>query len=154
MQFKVLVVLVAVAVGCTVSSGDKGNSSGTEETEATTPQPVQRSRFRAGKALFAERCAVCHGQNADGQGTMAQSIEPPKPADFRENVYARMPIDSIRAVIVRGGAATGRNPRMPAWEDELTEPQIEAVTAFVRSVGRFGQVPTERQVRESSWFVN
>lgn len=153
MKKEALVLLVVlVAAGCGASSG--GESRSTSEKRSVSPKFVQRSLFRDGKVVFQERCAVCHGEDADGAGTLAQEMESPKPADFRQKAYARMPVDSIRRVIVQGGKATGRNPRMPAWGDELTEAEIEAVIAFVRSVGRFEQIPTEKQVRTASWFVN
>ncbi|MFB6278298.1 MAG: cytochrome c [Salinibacter sp.] len=146
-----LVLLVVIAVGCEASSGDDSRST---ETAEESPMRVQRTLFEKGKTVFSGRCAVCHGDNADGSGPMARAMEPPKPADFRQDRYASMPVDSIRRVIVQGGGATGRNPRMPAWGDELTDEQIEAVIAFLRSVSRFGQVPTEQQIRDASWVVN
>jgi len=141
-------ILAGLMVGCGASSSG-GNRTGTE-----TKASVVRAKFEEGKVVFNERCAVCHGDQADGEGPMAKTISPPKPADFRREEYATMPVDSIRAVVVKGGAALGRNPRMPAWGEELSDEEIEAVVAFVRSVGRFRQMPTRRQVRTSEWFTD
>jgi mono/diheme cytochrome c family protein len=152
MRLGTLLLLVAIiSAGCEASSGEDSQSSATDDDSSMR---VERALFQKGKTVFSGRCAVCHGENADGSGPMARAMEPPKPADFRQDRYANMPVDSIRRVIVEGGAATGRNPRMPAWGEELTGEEIEAVIAFVRSVSRFGQMPTEQQVQDAPWIVN
>lgn len=143
--------VVTLGIGCETPSSDAVQST-RERAEPT--MRVERSLVQRGKRVFSERCAVCHGEEAGGTGPVAQAIDPPKPADFRRDRYAHMPADSIRRVVVRGGERTGRNPRMPAWGNELTETEIDAVTAFVRSVGRFGEVPTEQQMRNASWVVD
>lgn len=152
MRSRVLVFLaVILGSGCGASSSDNSQS---RKEQAASAVRVQKSLVQRGKTVFSERCAVCHGEDAGGTGPMAQTIDTPKPADFRQNRYAGMPADSIRRVIVRGGERTGRNPRMPAWGDALTEKEIDAVTSFVRAVGRLGQVPTEQQIRTAPWVID
>lgn len=142
--------VVSLVVGCEASSND---DSRTTKKRDDVSIRVQQSLVQRGMTVFSKRCTVCHGEEADGAGPMAQTIEAPKPADFRKDRYTRMPVDSIRRVIVQGGKATGKNPRMPAWEDELTTREVEALVAFIRSVSRFGQVPTEQKIQDASWIV-
>ena len=40
----------------------------------------------AGKQLYAERCAHCHGETGDGRGVAAEVVYP-KPRDFTSGVY-------------------------------------------------------------------
>jgi len=143
-------ILAVLIIGWGAAPTDEWHSASGQDMDTAR---VQRSVFQVGRTTFMQRCAVCHGRKADGKGSYAESIQPPKPADFRDEMYQSIPGDSIRRVIEDGGAATGRNPRMPAWGDELTDAEIRATVVFIRSVSRFGRVPTERQIRESDWFA-
>lgn len=74
-----------------------------------------------GRALYGEHCAICHG--SDGQGGVGVPLALP---DFINRVSDRYLSDSIRY---------GRPGRvMPAF-DELSDAQVDAITAFVRSWG-------------------
>lgn len=42
----------------------------------STPAAIQR-----GKVLYIEKCALCHGENGDGQGVAGKALEPP-PRNF------------------------------------------------------------------------
>jgi mono/diheme cytochrome c family protein len=84
----------------------------------------------SGEEVFLNRCAVCHGVNADGQSKLARLMRPP-PANLRASQLT----DEQRARIVRkGGAAVGRSPDMPTWELELNEAELHAVLTYVGSV--------------------
>jgi len=85
--------------------------------------------FRGG-LVYANYCVTCHGINADGNGRAAR-LHNPRPANLR----ASDKNDAYIGLIVRrGGEALGRAPGMPPWGEELTDEQINDVTAFVRSV--------------------
>ena len=83
-----------------------------------------------GSLVFFNYCVTCHGPNADGNGRAAKLYDP-RPANLR----ASDKNDAYVALIVRrGGEAIGRAAGMPPWGEELTDEQINDVTAFVRSV--------------------
>lgn len=83
-----------------------------------------------GEQVFKTRCVVCHGTNADGQSALARIMQPP-PANLRASKLT----DDERSTIVRkGGAAVGRSPNMPIWEQELNEHELRAVLSYVRSI--------------------
>ncbi|HEY8974994.1 MAG TPA: cytochrome c [Burkholderiaceae bacterium] len=84
---------------------------------------------RGGK-LFGDRCALCHGSNADGKGQLAKMLDP-KPANLRASLLDRGARESI---IRHGGAAVGRSPAMPRWEVEFDEQQLDDVIAYVDSI--------------------
>lgn len=83
-----------------------------------------------GQRLFAARCVVCHGANADGQGQLARMLDP-KPANLRAS---RLDGRAREDIIRHGGAAVGRSAAMPRWEAELDEQQLRDVIAYVASI--------------------
>ena len=91
---------------------------------------AQQPDLVAGRALFVQRCAVCHGERADGQSNLAKMLNP-KPA----NLLASKLDSAARNQIVRkGGASVGRSPVMPNWEAELQEDDLRNVIAYVASI--------------------
>lgn len=84
----------------------------------------------AGQSTFQRRCVVCHGVNADGRSNLARIMQPP-PANLRASKLS----DAQQAAIVRlGGAAVNRSPNMPEWRQELSEEELQAVLAYVRTI--------------------
>ncbi|GAB1390114.1 hypothetical protein MASR1M6_22960 [Rubrivivax sp.] len=96
---------------------------------ALPPQELQAMRER-GRALYADRCAACHGE--DGRG--APGIYPAL-AGNRAVTLARP--DNLVQIIRHGGFApsTAGNPRpfgMPPFGQLLGDADIAAVTTFIR----------------------
>ncbi len=86
--------------------------------------PVAGKDTAAGAALFAENCAVCHGDNAQGN----RELGAPRLAS-RAHLYG----DDLASVI-----AQINNPKlgmMPAWNARLDEGTIKALTLFVHGMG-------------------
>lgn len=48
---------------------------------AADPRPLSAADANAGKALYLQECAGCHGERGDGQGPAAEHVEP-KPRQF------------------------------------------------------------------------
>lgn len=99
-------------------------------------QPVDR-----GEAVYLERCAICHGAEGDGSGPAAVNLDP-KPRDFRRGWFkirstasGQLPTDQdLIRVIGEGMPGT----TMQAWGEVLSEAEIAAVAAYVKSFsGRF-----------------
>jgi len=95
-----------------------------------TAAHAQQPDLLAGRALFVKRCAVCHGEKADGNSNLARMLDP-KPA----NLLASK-LDSVarNQIIRKGGAAVGRSPVMPNWEAELSEGELRDVIGYVASL--------------------
>jgi mono/diheme cytochrome c family protein len=79
-----------------------------------------------GQALFAERCAVCHGETGAGDGAVATSLSPP-PADFTR---ARFSTERLVHVLREGVPGTA----MPA-QPGLVAADRAALIAYVQSLG-------------------
>jgi cytochrome c oxidase cbb3-type subunit III len=86
--------------------------------------PDASPNVAAGKALFAENCAACHGENGEGK----REVGAPRLAS---KVHLNGP---TRAAIV----AQITNPRMgvmPAWNTRLDEATIKSLALYVHSFG-------------------
>jgi mono/diheme cytochrome c family protein len=91
------------------------------EPAHASPQGVQ-----SGAQIFADKCAACHGTEGKGGGPM-------KTPDFTSpGVQAALSDAGVIKTIREGKAGTA----MPAWSGKLPEAEINAVAAFVRSLGQ------------------
>ena len=85
--------------------------------------------FRGG-LVFTNYCVTCHGMNADGTGRAARLYNP-RPANLRTSDKNEA---YILMMIRLGGQAMGRSEFMPPWGAELTEEQMNDLTAYLRSI--------------------
>jgi mono/diheme cytochrome c family protein len=83
-----------------------------------------------GSLVFFNYCVTCHGPNADGNGRAARLYNP-RPANLRASDKN---LAYMRLIVRRGGKAMGRSEFMPPWGEELTDEQIEDVTAYLQSI--------------------
>jgi len=89
-----------------------------------TATPVQRTYFT--------RCAPCHGAN--GHGSWRATIFFIRPGDLTDRrAMAQLSDDYIFSLIKNGGAAIGK-PGMPAFGYHLSDPEIRALVAYVRTL--------------------
>lgn len=94
---------------------------------------VIEGRAERARALYAERCAACHGQS--GEGATAISLNSPVFQDTASD-------GQIRYAIAKGREDTP----MPAFERSLAADRIDDLVAFVRSL-RSGGPPRPRPSR-------
>jgi mono/diheme cytochrome c family protein/plastocyanin len=108
----------------------------------TTPE-----RLAAGRQLYQQNCAACHGETGKGEGVMAPSLkktpmpgmqmtrqesltghETVAPIDFTDAKNMLGASDAIlEGKIIRGGMGTG----MPYWGPILTSEQIQALIDYL-----------------------
>ena len=81
-----------------------------------------------GARVYAERCAVCHGDDGRGDGPAAAALVP-KPRNLRDAAYwkDRTPA-AVVAVIHDGKPGT----MMMGFRDVLSDAEIAAVADYVR----------------------
>jgi len=88
----------------------------------------------AGRELYLENCASCHGSEGRGDGPGIGAL-PVKPANHTDPAVMSARTDEyLFNVIAEGGAGVGRSPFMPAWGGQLTEPQISSLVAYIRTL--------------------
>jgi mono/diheme cytochrome c family protein len=88
-----------------------------------------------GAALFAQRCAMCHGDKGAGDGPVAATIpEGQKPRNLTagQNKYATDDA-KLKEILQKGGAGVGLSVLMPAQSD-LKPAEVEDLVAFVKSL--------------------
>ena len=92
--------------------------------------------------LFVSYCLICHGPDAKGDGPLSKKMKI-QPADLTVTIRARS--DQILKKIISGRGRqtiTGRqrhniiSDAMPAWQDVLSDREIESLIAYLRFVGR------------------
>lgn len=84
----------------------------------------------AGKQLFLNNCAACHGTLGDGRGPAAVAIKDPKPRNFiGESLKYGDSETEIYNTITNGVPDTA----MPPWSS-LSEADRKAITSYVHSL--------------------
>ena len=85
------------------------------------PYQGQTDAVSAGKRLFADHCAPCHGENAEGKKK--------RPALTSERIQQQATDGDIHWLLVNGNMGRG----MPSWA-KLPDPQHWQLITFVKSL--------------------
>lgn len=83
-----------------------------------------------GRAVYAARCASCHGDRGLGDGPAAAGIRPPPPAIGDSSVMRGVSPALLYRVVSAGVSGTA----MPAWAETLTSEQRWNVVGYVLSL--------------------
>jgi mono/diheme cytochrome c family protein len=108
---------------------------------------VEPSVMELGRKIYAEQCAVCHGDEGEGRGTAFPLLA------GNQSITMSSPVNPIRMVL-NGGYAPGtrKNPRpfgMPPFSHLLDDKQTAAVVTYIRVAwGNTGTPVTPQQVNE------
>jgi len=88
-----------------------------------------------GKELFAQRCAMCHGEKGAGDGALAATMpEGQRPRNLQEGAMKYATDDAkLAEVIKKGGMGVGLSVMMPAQSD-LSDADVSSLVAFVNSL--------------------
>jgi cytochrome c oxidase cbb3-type subunit 2 len=94
----------------------------------------------AGKAVYDQWCAGCHGDGGAGDGPGAAAMLP-RPRDFTLGIYqvrttatGQLPTDAdIQRAIDEGIPGTA----MPAWREQLSEAERRALVAYLKTLSAF-----------------
>lgn len=90
-----------------------------------------------GAQVYSANCATCHGARGspDPDSALVKSLGV-MPANFSDALFnSREPASTWRMVITLGGAAMGFSEMMPAFGESLSEQEIEAVLAYIKTLG-------------------
>ncbi len=103
--------------------------------------PADQSLVIQGKAIYAKNCAACHGESLQGQPSwrerMGNGRLPAPPHDKTGHTWHHpdvMLIDMVKNGLVPGKTAPpGYQSDMPAYGAVLTDEEIIAVLAYIKS---------------------
>lgn len=98
--------------------------------EERLSSPEARAR---GRSLYLRHCALCHGIDADGQGTRREGLST-RPRDFTSVAWRRGVTPRAIFFAVREGVG---GTAMPSWKS-LDEAEAWDLVAFLLSVGETG----------------
>jgi mono/diheme cytochrome c family protein len=104
---------IAVGVGLSLAAQAQGNAS-------------------AGRQVFLQNCAVCHGPEGRGNGPGSAGLNP-KPANFSDANRRATTEDKQVRIVTNGGPSEKLSPIMPPFNEALTAQQIRDVVAFIRT---------------------
>ena len=126
--FAVLVALALTGAGLWVGFGRSDSGSA-----------VSAERIALGRSLYAEHCASCHGANLEGQpnwrNRRPNGRMPAPPHDASGHTWHH-PDEALFRVTKEGSAAVaggGYESDMPGFGEIMTDAEIRAVLAFIKS---------------------
>lgn len=125
---KLLVAAAAFSIGLlsagTAAAGASDQSG--KETDSKTEIKSELSRpVVRGAIVYKYYCTLCHGEAGDGLSRAKRLHEPEKLAIGAGSATY------YEQIIRMGGAALGKSPFMPVWQDELSDEQIADVVAYL-----------------------
>ena len=98
----------------------------------TNPFSGKADAAEAGKQVYTDNCASCHGDGAKGDGPAGASLDP-KPANLVEALSEDQD-DRIFWTISEGGVPAGKSASMVAWKGTLSEDEIWQTITYLRTL--------------------
>ena len=117
--------LIAIALALTLAACFPNNP--VKMSMTANPLPDTAEVAVAGKAIFEQRCQMCHGTEGRGDGAAAPALTT-KPANLR--LLNNKPEGLIAMRIIGGGSV------MPAWKNILTEEEIWQLSRYIKTISQ------------------
>lgn len=97
-------------------------------------QPVWPDEVEQGRLLYEIYCTQCHGKNGTGEGINVRdmSVQPRNHTDSDEMITRTD--EDLEKVIKQGGKSVDKSVLMPAWGDNLSDEQVEALVKYLREL--------------------
>ena len=97
---------------------------------------LSRHQYR-GKLIYDHYCAVCHGENGDGNGFNSFNLQDSfgiRPFNFADSTAAPLlKLAEIKRAIEGGGRAVGKSQYMPPWGKTLRDDEIIVLIDYIRT---------------------
>ena len=134
-RYVILLILGLVAVGTMVTLMQPPFS----QTTTHVADPDNAKQVAIGQAVYARSCANCHGANLEGQPRWKQPLPtggyPAPPHDATGHTWHHPDALLFKITKYGGQASAPRDFRsnMPPFQDVLTDTEIWAVLAYIKS---------------------
>ncbi len=119
--------------------------------------PNNAALVALGQSTYAQNCAACHGQNLQGQPDwqirLPNGLLPAPPHDESGHTWHHpddVLFDLTKKGLVPPNAPDGYETAMPAYEDILTDAEIAAVLAYIKSTWPPNVQKRQRRLTEQS----
>ncbi len=135
-----LIVTTAAVVGLAAIAAVAQQQGNEAPVEGVTflGEPVTAEEIEAGRELYAETCASCHGTDLEGQDEWKRRLEsgrmPAPPHDETGHTWHHSDQDLF--AITKGGVeavVSDYESDMPAFDGILSDEEIEAVLGYIKS---------------------
>ncbi len=130
-------VVVATALGPVPQSAPTHPETPHRHTEAQSlanPLPNTAEVAKQGAAVYAARCAGCHGLYGLGNGRLAAGMAAygARPSNLTDDVWQHGETDGELFVVIRDGAGPGS--QMPDYGGKLSDEEIWQIVRHLRSL--------------------
>ncbi|MAB12288.1 MAG: cytochrome C [Parvibaculum sp.] len=135
----ILVSAVAVASLAAIASFAQVQGGDVQAADVTfLGQPVTGEQIALGQNIYAQNCASCHGANLEGQPDWKRRLEngrmPAPPHDESGHTWHHSDQDLFAITKLGvGGVVPGYESDMLAFGEILSDEEIAAVLAFIKS---------------------
>lgn len=122
--------VVFLFVASTETASPQGWKIPPTAKEEKNPLTVDEALLAAGKKLFLQKCQRCHGPEGKGDGPDADSDH----IDHMDLTNPKNAEANPDGVVFHKVSQGRQDPRMPAFEDQLSKEQIWTVVAYAQSL--------------------
>lgn len=103
-------------------------------TAATTSARGEEGSITHGSMVYQANCAACHGPTGEPDAALSKQLGV-TPANFSDPLFnSREPLTDWKVVVTEGGPALGFSDKMPAFGASLSEKDIDAVLAYIKTL--------------------
>ncbi len=149
-QAGIVAVIAVVLLGTLLFAYDKFSTS------TGYIDPVDHTLVLRGQQVYANNCAACHGAKLEGQANWRERLPngrlPAPPHDASGHTWHHSDavlLDLIKNGLVPGVTAPeGYESDMPAFKGRLSDQDIVAVTAYIKSVWSPQALAAQKEVTQ------
>lgn len=88
------------------------------------------AKIAKGKQVYQQACALCHGQDGNGNPEWESQV---RPIEFSDCGTTAEPSDLWEHIVRKGGRAAGLDSVMPSYGEAYADEEIGAVVAYLRT---------------------
>jgi len=97
------------------------------------PITLQRDQLSI-KDIYLSKCAICHGENGNGDGFNAAYLITPPTQHADAKYMSEKPDDTLFDGIFAGGYILNKSHLMPAWGNTLNNEEITGLVQYMREL--------------------